>query len=290
MKTEDFLLLSFPQDQVLCYDDDAGDSGESNGDSGEGAGGGGGDNSKNEQTFTQAQLNEILAADRRKHQEKTQAVQAQAKQLEVRMEKLIADKNTSDAARASLEQDLEELRASQRTEAEQRQHLAEKAKVEHETAINNLKNESKQWESLYKISSIERTLTDAAVKHEAFSPGQLVSLLKDKTEMRPCKDQEGQVIPGRFEAKTAVEVKDEHGNILKHWKNPDEAVELMKQNANEYGNLFRNAVIAGIGAGTAASTGKNSVGVDRSKLSIEEKARRFREDPESLGLKAKRNY
>jgi hypothetical protein len=295
MTFEEF-VLSFPQ--VLCYDEGegagdagagagegAGDAGAAGGDEGQGAGEG-----AQTKTFTQDQLNEILAADRRKHQEQTKKVAEQAKSMESRLQKLIADKNTSEAQRAGLEADLEDLRASQRSEAEQREHLAKKAKEEHENTVNNLKGEAQQWESLFKESTVQRTLTDAAVKHEAFSPNQLVALLKDKTEMRPVKDQEGQVIPGRFEARTAIEVKGEDGEVMTAWKDPTEAVELMKNNPDEYGNLFRNAVIAGIGGGTAASTGKNSAGVDPSKLSIAEKARRFKEDPESLGLSARKNY
>jgi len=288
-------VLSFPQ--VLCYEDgDAGDAGGA-ADTGAAADAGGGEGqgegvgqSQQEKLFTQEQLNEFLARDRRTHQEQTKKVAEQAKQMESRLQKLISDKNTSEAHRASLEADLEDLRASQRTEQEQREHLAKKAKEEHENALNNLKSEASQWESLFKESTVQRTLTDAAVKHEAFSPSQLVALLKDKTEMRPVKDQENQVIPGRFEAKTAIEVKGDDGQVMTAWKTPEEAVEMMKNNPDEYGNLFRNAVIAGIGGGTAASTGKNSAGVDPSKLSMAEKARRFREDPESLGLPPRKNY
>jgi hypothetical protein len=290
MTFEEF-VLSFPQ--VLCYDDEgAGDAGtavdegtaaDAGGDEGQSA-------AAQSKTFTQEQLNEILAADRRKHQEQTKKVAEQAKNMESRLQKLISDKNTSDAQRASLEADLEDLRASQRSEAEQREHLAKKAKEEHENALNNLKSEAQQWESLFKQTQIQRTLLDAGIKHDAFDPEQIVVHLQSKTEMKPVKDSDGNVVPGRFEPKTAVEVKEESGEVLTAWKSPDEAVELMKNNPDKFGNLFRNAVIAGIGGGTAASTGKNSVGVDPSKLSISEKARRFKEDPESLGLKPKRNY
>jgi len=297
MTFDTILMLSIPQ--LLCYDEPAGDDGAaaaaaaaaSAGDGGDGdTGGEGGDGGAATKTFTQDQLNEILAADRRRHQEQTKKVADQAKSMEARLQKLIADKNTSDAHRATLETDLEDLRASQRSEAEQREHLAKKAKEEHENAVNALKSEAQQWESLFKQSTVERTLTDAAVEHDAFSPNQIVSLLKDKTEMKPAKDPDGNVIPGRFEAKTAVEVKEEDGTVLTAWKAPAEAVEMMKNQSDLFGNLFKNAVLAGIGAGTAASTGKNTAGVDPSKLSIEEKARRFREDPESIGLRARKNY
>lgn len=104
MKTEDFLLLSFPQ--VLCYDEpDAGEA-DTGADAGEAGAGAEVDSGSSEKTFTQAQLNEFLAADRRRHQEQTKKVQEQAKQMEERLQKLIADKNTSEAHRQSLQNDL----------------------------------------------------------------------------------------------------------------------------------------------------------------------------------------
>lgn len=245
------------------------------------------DGQKKEAVFTQAQLNEILAADRRKHQDQTNKVKEQAQQLEAQMQKLIQDKNTTEAAKASLQADLDELRASQLTEEQKRELAAKKAKEEHENQVKNLQEQATQWETLFKRSTIERTLTDAAVTHDAFSPSQIVSLLKDHTEMKPVKDSDGNEIPGRFEPKTAIKITEENGEVLTAWKTPAEAVEHMKTQSDLFGNLFKNHVIAGIGSGTAPGGGKPT---DPSKLSIEEKARRFREDPESLGLKPKRNY
>lgn len=278
--------------QILCYEGEGGDPPAGDPPAGDPPAGDppAGDKKSGEATFTQSQLNEILAADRRKHQDQTKKVQDQAKSMETRLEKMIDDKNNSDAVRASLAADLEELRASQRTDAEQREHNAAKSKAEHENQIKGLEESAVTWEGLYKASTIERALTDAAVEHEAFRPGQIVSLLKDKTEMRQNKDSEGNLLPDSFTSKTAIEVTTEEGEVLTHWKSPSEVIKMMKENSAEDGNLFRNAVLAGIGAGTAAGTGKNSAGVDPSKLSIEEKARRFKEDPESLGLKSRRNY
>ena len=293
MTFKDF-VLSYPQ--VLCYDDPSGDPpvDDPSGDPPAGDPSGdppAGDPPKNEETFTQIQLNEYLATDRRKHEAATKKVADQAKAMEQRLEKMIADKQTSDAQRAGLESDLEDFRASQRSEEEQREHVALKAKEAHDNEVKELTEAAGTWETLYKQSTIKRTLTDAAVKHDAFNPKQIVALLEQKTEMRPVKEADGvTVIPNKFEARTAIDVREEDGTILTAWKTPSEAVEGMKNDPDEDGNLFRNAVLAGIGGGTAATTGKNSAGVDPSKLSIEEKARRFKEDPESLGLKPKRNY
>ena len=36
----------------------------------------------------------------------------------------------------------------------------------------------KRWESLYKESTIDRALQDAAIKHEAFNPAQIITQLR----------------------------------------------------------------------------------------------------------------
>jgi len=238
-------------------------------------------------TFTQDQLNKILAEDRRKEEAKRAKVGETAKQMEARLKKAIADNKNSEELRAALANDLEDLRASQRSAEEQRAFTAKKAKEAHESEVQRLADEAKQWESLYKRETIERTLTDAAVVHDAYSPNQLVSLLRDKTEMKEEKDSEGNPT-GRLVPLTALEVKGEDGSVLTTWKPPTEVVELMKNDpTDENKNLFRNAVIAGIGGGTAASGVKDARTVDGKKISMDDFAKRFEENPESLGLAPK---
>jgi len=290
-------LFVYATPQVLCYDEPSGDdaaaaaaaaavaAAEAAADA-EGDGDDGGDDAAKAK-FTQDQLNKILAEDRRKEEAKRKAVGETAKQMEARLKQAIADNRNSEELRAGLEADLEDLKASQRSEAEQREHLAARAKEEHETQVATLQQAATQWEGLFKQSSIERSILDAAVKHEAFNNDIIVNLLASKTEMKQAKDSAGNLLPDKYEPKTAVSVKDpDSGELLTAWKSPEEAVEIMKNNPDEFGGLFRNAVIAGIGGGTAAS---NQPGpkVDAAKLTAEEFARRFAENPESLGLKSK---
>lgn len=242
------------------------------------------------QAFTQEQVNRMMAEDRRKHETKSKQVGDQIKTMETRMQQMIADKRTSDEHKAMLESDLEDVRASQRTAQEQRDHIAAKATADHESALTSLTDEKSMWEDLYKTSMIDRAIIDAAIEHDAFNPDQIIDKLKPRTEMRPHKDEEGN-LTGSMEARVASKVIEEDGTVLTSWDTPSQVVEKLKTSGQDKdGNLFRSAVIAGIGGGTAASTTGSGIKINPNSISPEEYAKRFKENPESLGLPPRKNY
>ena len=280
--------FAFPQPQLLCYEGDEGASNEpseqSSDESTDSSDSGG-----NEPKFTQEQLNRFLAEDRRKNQEKLKKQSEQFTKMEKQLQNMIARESTTAQERASLEADLEELRATQRTAEQQREHEVKKAAEKHQRELEEARNAATNWETMFKKSSIERAIMDAANEHDAFNANDFIALLGPRAEMREQKDKDGNPT-GQLVPMVAVDVKDEEtGEILKAWKTPSDAVKSMKESPDQHGNKFRDSVIAGIGGGTASSSGgKGSAKVDPTKLSMEEKARLFRENPEALGLPPRR--
>lgn len=277
---------------LLCYEGDEGDEGgfDLSGDEGKDAAGldlsgdenndaGGGksvadvkiiSNPTDAATFTQEQVNKFLAEDRRKRDSKVKSQADQFQKMDDRLQQMILAAETTKEQKSMLEADLEDLRASQRTEQEQRDHLALQSKERHENEVKTIQDAAVKWEGLYKTSMIQRALIDAATEHDAYNPQQIIDKLERHTEMKQDKDPEGRLLE-TYSPKTAVKVKDDDGNVLTAWKTPQEAVELLKTNLDADGNLFRSSVMVGIGVGTATAPGANpNTLADGNKLSDEE--------------------
>ena len=240
-------------------------------------------------TFTQDQVNKFLAEDRRKREGKIKVQNEQFGKMEDRLNQMISAAETTKEQKAMLESDLEDLRASQRTEQEQREHLSKQAKEKHETEITTLKDTATKWEGLYRTSMIQRSLLDAASEHDVYNPEDIIDKLEKHTDLRQDKDTDGNML-GSFSPKTAVKVKDpDTGETLTAWKTPSEAVAAMKANDEKHGNLFRSSIMAGIGGGTATTPGAGNTSVDGNQLSDDEWFRAAQANPEKLGVPNRRH-
>ncbi len=253
---------------------DAGAGGGAGAGDGTGAGAGG------QRTFTQEEVNRIVAADRRKLEDTLKKTEKQYKDL-------LASQGLTEQERKALQANLEVLQGQLRSKEEQL--LMEKKQVEESYAakLQELEKKAAFYETLYRDSSIERALTDAAVKHDAFSPSQIVTQLRGQTKMIEETDPKTGKLMGKFRPMVEMQaVNPTTGEVETKAYTPDEAVKKMKDTPEQWGNLFRPNVVSGIGAGTATGgvTPGLSGKVDVRKLT----AAQYREiratHPEWLGL------
>jgi DNA-binding transcriptional MerR regulator len=93
---------------LACFDGESNQGGQPNGEQTPPADGG-------ERKFSQEELNQVLAKDRRKHE-------AQLQKMADTLESLSASKNLSEEEKANLASQLEEARASVRTKEQQLTH------------------------------------------------------------------------------------------------------------------------------------------------------------------------
>jgi len=259
-----------------CYEGD---------DSNPGAGGNpgavGGDPPK---TFTQEQVNGIVAADRRK-------LEDALKKTEQQYQDLLKSQSLTEQERKALQENLAVVQGQLRSKEEQ---LAlEKKQVEEAYAgkLQELEKKAAFFETLYRDSTIERALTDAAVKNDAWSPLQIVVQLRSQTKMLEETDSKTGKLTGKFRPMVEMQtLNTTTGEMETKAYSPDEAVKKMKEMPEQFGNLFRPNVVSGIGAGTATG-GPNMPGggkIDVRKLSHEEFLKIRAEHPEWLGLAPKR--
>jgi len=233
---------------ILCYDgdDDSGNAGEPAAKGGEGDSGG-------ERTFTQADLNKILAEDKRKHQERYS-------QLESSYQELLSNQGISEEQRKKLEARLEDVQKSLRTKEQQAEYERKQSEEKYLNQLKTAEERATHWESLYKQETVVRSLQDAAGAADAFNSNQIVGLLKPFTEL---KDVEGRLTP----MVDFPDVDEKTGEEIRTLRTPAEAVKRMRELPKVYGNLFKSNVVSGVGAGQASVSDDN---MDYSTLTAEE--------------------
>ena len=266
----DDLYLSLPI--LVCFDGDGGEGDP-------GAGGEGDPGAEREgdpsaggeatpKTFTQEQVNKILAEDKRKHK-------AQLEKTERQLQELLESKNLSEAERAKAEEAREDILKQLRTKEEQAKIDKKKLETEYEARLAQAEKRATEAEQKYERSTVERALTDAAIEADAFNPSVLVTYLRGDTKI----DANGKVMVN-------VPMTLEDGTIEPGLMTPAEAIKKMKEDPERFGGLFKSNVVSGVGgsSGTGTGTGKN-VKIDVTKLSTAEYMRLRKEAPEKLGLK-----
>jgi len=270
---------------ATCYDNE----GEGGGDGGQtdNADQGGGNNDDGDQggdrTFTQEEVNKFMADDRRKHQKKYET-------LETSYQQLLENESLSKDERNKLEESLENLRAQYRTKEQQAAHERKKLEAEYGERLTEAERQAEDWQRRYTESTVSRSLQDAAVSHEAYSPSQIVALLRPMTKMVEKTDEKGR---GLSELAPMVDFPDqdpETGESVMTQRTPEEAVNRMKELPELYGNLFKSGVVSGIGGNSATgglAPGANGQ-VDVRKLSPTQYREIREKNPELLGLKPRR--
>ena len=234
-------------------------------------------------TFTQDDLNRILAEDRRKHQ-------TQLKEQAEKLEAVLKNSQLTEQDRKVLQENLEAVKGQLRSA----EAAAAKEKQELETAFQSklvdAEKKSQIWEGLYRESMIQRSLQDAAVKGDAWQPGQIVTLLKPLTKLVACVDPTTNRPNGQYEVQIEMlDTDPKTGQQVMMNRTPEAAVARMKELPETYGNLFKSGVVSG--SGSSSATGGLMPGqggkIDVRKLTPAQYREIRAKNPELLGLAPK---
>jgi len=233
--------------------------------------------------FTQDDVNRFLADDRRKHQ-------THLAQMEVKLQEVLNDKTMGEAARKALEENLSAIQGQLRTK--EQQLALEKKQLEdvHGQRVVELEKKAQMWEVMFRDSTVERALQDAAIKNDAFNAEQIVVQLRAHTKLLEVVDEKTGKPIGKYRPMVEMnEVDPKTGEPVVMVRTPEEAVKRMKEMPEVWGNLFKSGVVSGIGSGTA--TGGQLPGggrVDVRKLTPQQYRELRDKNPETLGLRPNR--
>lgn len=227
-------------------------------------------------TVSQNRLNAILADERKKHNETVQRHITELEQL-----KRSASLTTEE--KAGLEKKITELQDSMLTKDELSKKEKDKLLTDHKKQVDGLTGERELWKGRYTDSTISRGITDAAVIGEAFSPAQVVALLKPHARLVEITDSESKPT-GEFAIKIKFTGSDKDGKPVQLDLTPEEAIKQMKEMPDHYGNLFKSTMSGGLG-GSGGKGGGGGRAKDPTQMTDTE----YREWRKQQGLQRQRS-
>lgn len=195
------------------------------------------------QTFTQDQVNKMLAEDRRKHK-------AQVDKHVSELEQLKKSKSLSDQERTNLTTKIEELQNSVLTKEQRAQKEQEKLKNDLKTTTEQLTADRDGWKNRFHTTQIRSAITSEAATHKAFDSDALIAILGPQTRLVEILDESNQPT-GEFVPKTKFNDRDKEGKPVVMDYTVPEVVARMKE-IPKYGYLFETTAQAGVGANTRA--------------------------------------
>ncbi len=202
-------------------------------------------------TFTQDEVNTFLAKERKKGESTLKQI---AEQHEKNLKEAMDQKGLTEAKKAELQAQLDEVQAKLYSAEELHKQQLAKLRNDSDQAAKQAQAKAQEWEQRFTSSTIARELQEAAVKHDAFNADQLVALMKPATKMVPVTDAQGQPT-GEYQ--TVVEV---NKNGTKELMTPVKAVEWMKSLPAQFGNLFKSGAAGGAGSNSAPANAPGQSG------------------------------
>lgn len=222
-----------------------------------GAGSGTGDGAQ--KTFTQQELENVVAQERKKFEQTTRKTIQE-------LENLKKLSGTSEAAKASLEQRITELNETLMTKEELARKEKERLTNEFQHKLKTTEEERQTWENRYKSSTAQREILDAAIKNQAFDPEQIEAFLSPKARVVEIMDDAGNPT-GNFTTKVKINTTGKDGKPVTLDVSVEEAVKNMRETPDRFGNLFKDLSSGGTG-GTGGNGPKGPL--DVTKMSPEQ--------------------
>jgi len=226
----------------------------------------------NKKTFTQEELNSIISTEKRKYQEQQKKALDELKALQTRA-------SLTKEERDALDKRVEEMNNQLLTKEELSRKEKEKILNEHKKQTETLTSELKAWQNRYQDTVITAAITTAAAEAKAYSPEQVIAILRSNTTLKESVDEDGKP-SGKFEAIVKFSDVDSKGKPVILDLTPTEAVKRMRD-MDKYQNLFIAEGTGGVGGNNQGRGGKD---VDPAQLAKDPVA--YREWRKKQGFKS----
>lgn len=184
----------------------------------------------NGKSFTQEDVNRLLAQEKRKHKQTAEKAIEEAKALRTKAQLTAEERDELDKRIGLLQDEL-------LTKEELAKKNEEELRKQHEEHVTNLTVERDRWQQRFTDSTIKRSITDAAATHTAYNPTQIVAILGPNTRLVDVLDENGQPT-GELTPKVKFQDVDKEGKAVTLDLPPKEAVKRMK-GMDQYLNLFK---------------------------------------------------
>jgi len=175
-------------------------------------------------------------------------VQNRVKNMKTELDSMttkLKDASISSELKGELENQLEQVQNTLKTEKELATEKQKKLQKKHTEELKKTTGERDAWEKRYKKERIERDIMSAAVEQDAFSPKQVIRILRDDTFITEELGEDGKPTGELTSMVKVRDIKDNQPVDLE--LSPADAVKRMKENVQEFGNLFQSEASAGLG-------------------------------------------
>lgn len=215
---------------------------------GEGGGAGSGSGSGNPpptpptppKTFTQDQVNNFLAEERRK-------LQAKNAPIITELETLRSSARLTEEEKANLSARIESLQSESLSKEQQLTREVETYKKKITETEKTLTQKAEQWQSRYADLLVDNAISKAANTNDVFKESQMVDFLKPKAKVVQVVGDDGKPSDLFQVVIKFNDVDAKTGNPVALELSPSDTVKRMKELPEEYGNLFKSGVQAGVG-------------------------------------------
>ena len=194
-------------------------------------------------TYSQAEFDKHMAGLRRKNESQ---VEAMSKELETLKER----SNLTTQERADLETRLETLKEESMTKEQKLNKQLKKVDTEWANKFKTLEEKHNDLSNRYENETINRAITNAAIDGDAFSPEQIVAILRPTTQLIPELGENKEPTGNLLTIANFTGI-DEEGNTVTEKLPVQEAVKRMREMPEKYGNLFKSDSSSGVGRGNS---------------------------------------
>lgn len=189
----------------------------------------GGDTKPKVKSFTQEEVDNMLSSERNKYA--------------TELEELRNNTNLTAEEKTKLEQRVSELRDEVKAKEKLTSQEIKRIREEFQEELESSTKERDSWKNRFHELKIQRDILDQ-VATDAYSPRQIVNLLRPQSELTPILDEDGNET-GDFETRVKLEVDGKPASLR-----VPEAVKIMKDDVENYGNLFKSNIKSGLGGGS----------------------------------------
>lgn len=205
---------------------------------------------KSEVKFNQDDVNRFLAEERRKAQKQNERTIKQLDELKKSSQLSVEEKE-------KLETRIEDLKNDYLTKEELVKKEAKKESEKTKRELEQHQKEAEKWRTLFATKTIERDILDAAGS-DVYNSRQILQILKPDARLVEQLGEDGQPTGGHV-TRVKYAGKDKDGNPVAMDLTVTEAIKQMKEDTEEFGNLFRSGANGGLG-GTNTNVNRNSGG------------------------------
>jgi len=195
-------------------------------------------------TFTQDEVNAIMAKESRRTKEAQKALLSQLEEVK-KTAKMGSDE------RAELEKKIEDLSRQTMTAEERARQKETKLQKQYEEERLAIEKDREDWKNRHTELLVSNQLLKAAVSNKAIEPSQILKMFRNDIRVVQKIDDEGKPTDG-FEVRMNLMDTDKNDKPIELDLTVDEAVKRMTE-LPQYGNLFEGGKSGGLGGDNTAN-------------------------------------